>query len=270
MKLHSTVLALVLLGAGAITQAATFSYYDYGPEANDPDVVEYIRVRGPIELGDAEKLRRLIISDRTRARRALGVMLESPGGSVDEAMKIGRIVRTMFYSAQSGGFGKSAGPGSICASACFLIYVAAVKREAYENTLGIHRIYVRPNTSSMTAARAAEMLRSANKAVRDYLEEMDVPLKFIDRMRASSSLEIDWLSMSDALDLGLFAPFWEEYLVQQCNYRKETHTRIFLSKSMDQVRQLLAQMSEFWTCYGRVMSAERREGLEKLPTLNLQ
>lgn len=270
MPILRTLVAILLLQLQSQGGAASFSYHDYGPELRDPDPVVYILLRGPIEVGDAERLRTFILDDPERAIRALGLMLESPGGSVSEAMRIGRIVRALVWNARAGSFGSTASSNSYCASACFLVYVAAAKREAFPTSLGIHRIYMRDDQSQRSAADTAIAMRTANRALRDYLDEMDVPQKFYDRMRNSSSLEIDWLSKRDVAELGLFAPFWEEFMISRCNYNKADHLDMYFARNDEEVRALVARMSSFWRCYGRTIPSERRAGLSRLRAMDLR
>ena len=75
-----------------------------------------IRATGPIEIGDAAKLRR-IASEATVDERGLRrIVLESPGGNVAEAIRIGTIIRNSNFVTLVGGE---------CASACAMVFYPA-------------------------------------------------------------------------------------------------------------------------------------------------
>jgi hypothetical protein len=97
-------------------------------------------LEGTITSGDYDKL----LSFVDARWNAIGsIYLASPGGSVTEAIKIGRLVRTLKLEAIAPAHTSSAGrkywvrehkltnpdANFMCASACFLVYVAGVKRD---------------------------------------------------------------------------------------------------------------------------------------------
>jgi len=108
-------------------------------------------------------------------------MLASPGGDVLEAMKIGRLIRALKLQTiipskdgepqQFGANGehRSQRPSVnyICASACFFIFVAGIKREldisfsASEPLLGIHRPYL--SDEDLKAMTGEQVISSANQ-----------------------------------------------------------------------------------------------------------
>lgn len=124
----------------------------------EPNCPEWISAEGTIEAGTPAKLRQIL---KTLGRRHLPIIVNSPGGSVDAALQLGRIIRkskldvavgaTKFSGCQPGTdlcragkgpyFGIASDGGAMCNSACPLMFAGGVNRLvgrwAY---LGVHQI----------------------------------------------------------------------------------------------------------------------------------
>ena len=120
---------------------------------------EWIAAQGKIVAGTAPAFDRVL---RSLGKRRLPVFVDSPGGSVRDAMAIGAhiralhldvaVTRTAFApcgSGKGGGCAPSArvrsgrprGIGALCASACVLVLAAGEKREAAPWTVvGVHQM----------------------------------------------------------------------------------------------------------------------------------
>jgi hypothetical protein len=70
-----------------------------GPDACGNNCSEWIASEGPIGIGSAERLRAFLAQ---AGRQKLPIFFESGGGSIDEAFKIGRILRQKGLSAGIG------------------------------------------------------------------------------------------------------------------------------------------------------------------------
>lgn len=146
---------------------------------------EGILLRGEIVPGDYEQLLDVIRRDQDRFFKSTGFILASPGGDIQEALRIARLVKETYSSAY---VGEAAGP---CVSACFFIFSAAVRREAGTHTLGIHRPYIHPRRMiSMSVLEAETFQRAVLQRSRSYLESQDVPTNLIDKMFQRASTEV--------------------------------------------------------------------------------
>lgn len=125
-------------------------------------------------------------------------------------MRIGSLLRRGLFEALVDG-------RSLCASACFLIWVATVDRSAMPGRLGIHRpFYDKKGFASLSAEEAAEAYKKVDRAVRVYLLEMGVPIKWIDKMFSISSGDVYWLSQSEIHELSGRTPFYDEWMRAKC------------------------------------------------------
>lgn len=110
----------------------------------------------------------------------LAVHLNSRGGNIETAMKIGKRIRNsksyvvVFINSND-----------ICASACVFILAGAGHRNV-DGEVIIHRPYY-DNDNATTAAKQKVNYKKIEKLVKAYLSEMNIPLSLYDEMLAISS-----------------------------------------------------------------------------------
>jgi hypothetical protein len=144
------------------------------------DSVQHLYAFGEIRVGDSEKWKTLFSQSK---RRFPEVIIESDGGDVDEAIKIGHLFRQNEISVTVAGR---------CASSCLFLLLGGVERGVSPNGVGVvgyasgvvgkiklgqilvHRPYraqVHIN-ESRDVTRASRDLTKAK--IRRYLEDMDI------------------------------------------------------------------------------------------------
>ena len=130
-------------------------------------------------------------------RHYLFVILNSPGGDIAAAMKIGRLIR------KSPGRTMVEGTAT-CASACVLLFGAGISRIVFDGgKIGVHRpaLAEAPRESDMAAVKAAS--DQAARALREYAAEMNISERLIDDMLVVPPENIRWLSEEDRKSYGL-------------------------------------------------------------------
>jgi len=189
-------------------------------------------IKGVIEAGDSAKFDAFLRANHLFLDK---LFLWSPGGSVAEAMKIGRLVRKGMLTTKAPdefSFQKSLPPtgrgfltgeqakvlcqGSDChcASACFLIWAAGVVRDG--NALGLHRPSIRSiRFANLPPEHASGSYRFALAEVEKYLGEMEVPRRFIELMIDTSSNDIHWLDLEESWSLKE-VPSIAEWIAASC------------------------------------------------------
>jgi len=175
-----------------------------------PGFCDVALLRGKVVKGDYERVRSFIYFFSTTK-----FILASPGGDVDEALKIGRLFRKHLILADAPwrkpdgsiwiyGLDRTApcrGQNCTCASACAFIWFGAVERDG---TVGLHRPYIDdPMFAGLPPAEASIRYRQMLDSVVRYLNEMEVPKSIIESMTATSSGDIRWV---DTIDEGLDRP----------------------------------------------------------------
>jgi ATP-dependent protease ClpP protease subunit len=118
------------------------------------------------------------------------VELDSEGGSIDVAMRIGNLFREYEFSVLMEDKDK-------CLSSCVLILASGVYRVVTRGTVGIHRPYF----GSLEPHKSLDDIRKIQSkmisSVASYLETMDVSKKLVDDMMAVEPSEIKILSLEE-------------------------------------------------------------------------
>jgi hypothetical protein len=114
-----------------------------------------LALTGTIDLGSAE---RFLSEVEARGEYVTTVRLDSPGGSVRDALAIGQTLRDR-------GLSTSVAAGALCASSCPLILASGVERlVSSDAAVGVHQIY----PSAMTGTPVdIDGLRAAGSAMSD-------------------------------------------------------------------------------------------------------
>ncbi|WP_298845266.1 hypothetical protein [uncultured Roseobacter sp.] len=111
------------------------------------------------------------------------VRLNSPGGSVTDALEIGRALRAQ-------GLGTVAGAGDICLSACPYIFAAGTGRTAHEDAqIGVHQHFFGAS-SALPAYWAVEVIQRGQADVMRYLDGMGVDTLVMQHAMATPPDEI--------------------------------------------------------------------------------
>lgn len=121
----------------------------------------------------------------------LTINLNSSGGDVDAAMSIGRFLRK--YGVRTAVRDKSQ-----CLSSCVFIFMAGLERYAfYENTIGIHRPYFVDLKSQTSINEIQNMRRKRVEGIRNYINEMDIPISLVDLMMTIPPNDIKLLTYEE-------------------------------------------------------------------------
>jgi hypothetical protein len=250
--------ALILLSAPCL--GAELFYMDH-----DPYTDQYVGSVGPLVIsgeivpGDYDRLLSKILGDPDRFLSDNKIILASDGGDVAEALKIAKLVKSLFSKVMVGPL------TGRCASACFFIYAAANQRETDgERLIGINRPYlVDAETalqSSPPAASASpvDVTPAESKAltkVRAFLQENAVPSYLVDEMFRRASDEVYWLSEDDQKNLGYKSPAFKQYLRTECAWDDDLEREVYGGKrSVDDLK-------EKWKCRSRVTQLQARQAL---------
>jgi hypothetical protein len=142
----------------------------------DAPLTVSLKARGLLELTgtiDPGALARVTDEIAAHGEYVKTVALNSPGGSVEDALAIGRLIRQH-------GYGTSVAAGALCASSCPLVLAAGVERTAdAKAAIGVHQVYASVLSADIPkGARAAGFgMSEAQKmtaTVSRYLTDMGV------------------------------------------------------------------------------------------------
>lgn len=240
-KFRSLVLASFILSGYA--SAATFSTTcETSLERNGGCTIV---MTGEIVKGDSQRLIDHIRSGKnSRSHFYRRILLNSPGGSVSEALSIAQIVIDNVLDTNTSAYWlpleDKRERNGICVSACFLIWVAGAKRESYSRPpgnqfglppagLGLHRPFFSSDEFvKLSPSAAAKAQQDLISQIRGYLKRNDIPDSLIDEMIRRSSREVYWLDSMDRTDEALdgMAPWFEELMISKCKYDPEFDRQI--------------------------------------------
>ncbi|MEC5293787.1 ATP-dependent Clp protease proteolytic subunit [Aurantimonas sp. C2-3-R2] len=159
-----------------------------------------VYLSGPVENGDAEKVWNAIRTlDIDHPGTSLHVTISSPGGSVSEALKLGRLLNSLptmlplTITSTVGTRGEPLAEPGDCASACVLIYLGATYRYLDPaSRIGVHQFSFRGDTEiSPDEAVSVSQLLAAD--VSDYLQEVRVDPAFFSVMSQTFPEDIHWI-----------------------------------------------------------------------------
>lgn len=163
----------------------------------------HVMISGPITRGDDAAL-----SIALKDQRPLTVHLDSPGGDVETAMNIGRLIRRKEATVEMD-FDQR------CLSACVLLYAAGVTRlhphgftvwggGAEKPTgVGIHRLYFRDLAPNLSQGQVKRRYDTLLRRLRDYFEEMNVAPEFVSYMQSIEPERIHRMTTSELERYGL-------------------------------------------------------------------
>src|ERR1700730_3857825 len=148
-----------------------------------------ITISGDLDEGDARALGATIKMIKGDGKPVTFISLNSPGGSLLEAVQIVEVVRYEKLAT-------IVGPGAKCASACFLIFAAGQpKLASYTAQIGVH------NASDETGQETAKT-STATLSMARVAKELGVPSAIIGRMVVTRPNEMVWLSAADLQSMG--------------------------------------------------------------------
>jgi hypothetical protein len=145
-----------------------------------------VRIEGAITVADYEKLKSFVDQTRQQGERQkfdwdkVFVYIDSPGGSVDAAIAIGRLLRTE-QAYISIGYRPLLRQG-ICYSACVLVLAGAAGRDMQLGRVGIHRPYLEVPKDAASLDKVKDIFQKTLHDIRSYFREMNVSEQLADAM----------------------------------------------------------------------------------------
>lgn len=116
--------------------------------------------------------------------------LNSNGGDIDVAMKVGEWIRDKGLSTQ-------VWINNSCASACVLLFLGGVDRTIFEGRIGLHTPYT--DKYALSTSDADSAYENINQRIRQYLSRMNIPESILNNMNAVPPGDIRWFLCNDDL-----------------------------------------------------------------------
>lgn len=224
---------------------------DMNVQANKDEKLIYVHMWGDIQAGDDQKFHALILPYLRTGYIVFQVNIFSQGGNVPAAMSLGRrikILQTRTVTAYNEAkiidnqrvltndaictFYEEVGTSVMikpvrghswcsCESACFLVWGSGMTRQG--GRIGIHRFYYKGSDfGNLPAQKARELYESSQTEYREYVKQLNVPAAIIDRLFATDSHNMYFLSWPE-IQLLDSTPFLEEMVYSKCGKSKHVH-----------------------------------------------
>jgi hypothetical protein len=244
MRLIIGVFLVVIVNFQIATAAEISRVYSFMDLWGSQKIVDKIEINGKIESGDFKKFMTLLkkysrqkdlfegeiddvefekikngnYGDEIDLFR-LGVVLNSRGGDVIEAIKIGRAIKKFRLTTSLTSTGD---PNEKCMSACFFIYVSGVVRSTIisNNKLGIHRPYFDPDYfAGLSSTDAEKTHKSMTENTKQYLRDMNISEELIELTYRISPEDLYFIHWEDAEKwIGEFQPFFKDWVFAKCDH----------------------------------------------------
>jgi hypothetical protein len=183
MPLRSFTLSLLGALVVNVTAAAELTVVDL------QDDTTIVALNGDIANGNAGAVEALIKAANDGGRLISAIRLDSPGGSLTEAIQLADLIRRAKLPT-------IVAAGSHCASACFIVFAAGIEKFAsYDAAIGVHGASDRfGHETARTEAATLAMARIAGA--------YGVPPRVTGQMIATSAQSISWLTPADLRAMG--------------------------------------------------------------------
>ena len=150
--------------------------------------LDTVTLRGAIAPGDGVR----IVAELQRIAPAV-VILDSPGGSVSDALEIGRVIRILEVTTQIPS-------GNVCLSACPYVFVGGLQRSVDpDGRLGVHQHSFGESTI-LPAFLATQDIQSGQAEVLAHLDDMGIDLRIMGPALATPANEIYILTQDELTD----------------------------------------------------------------------
>lgn len=184
MTMRSSMLRV--LAASVVSTAATAAELS---SVTMKDDVTIIALGGDVAEGDTEAAEALIKTANDADRLITAIRLDSPGGSLAEAVRLAALIRRAKLPT-------IVAAGSRCASACFIVFAAGNEKFAsYEAAIGVHGV-------SDKFGHETAQTREATVAMARVASGFGVPPRIIAQMVTTHAHEIAWLTPDDLRAMG--------------------------------------------------------------------
>lgn len=149
---------------------------------------------GEIKRGDTEKFNSNLIKfqaerPKENCNSRFNIILSSNGGDVDEALKIGKIIRDNEMVTL-------VPIGTSCLSSCVFLFSAGVVRAAL-GRIGIHRPFFVELDDKLSISQVRALREKRGNQLKQFLNEMDVSSEFFDLMMSVNPEDIKILTYEE-------------------------------------------------------------------------
>lgn len=136
-----------------------------------------------------------------------------------------------------------------CASSCVLLWLSGAIRVTNHGAIGIHRPYFNPEYfRGLSVTEAKKRYSTMSKEYRTFVLRQGLPRSLYEKLNATPSEDMYWLTTQDIKLIGTSPPYFEEKILATCGE--------FLGNDI--------KPKEAAICVQRVPAPERIHGVDQL------
>jgi hypothetical protein len=258
--------------------------------ANKQSPAVYLLIGGDITPGDyvqfvkQSKKALGIIQHSNGSNNELVVAIDSAGGSLVEAIKIGTAIREMRLATRIGTpFEIAQGaPFNQCMSACLFMLAGGIIRDGpaadfSKVKIGIHRPSFDSSYFAKLSVKDAEKkFKLLEKVSRKYLTDMGLSESFVQQMFAIPSTEMKFLDEEGFRKEFGNPPYYQEWIIANCGNRLNNAEEAIIAKyalahvqgnktsvSRSDADRLAAKDKTYRECFKRTRLADQLDSMQK-------
>lgn len=210
-----------------------------------------LKFNGEIQSGDFDALRQLIEPRLSVTNDFRWIELNSNGGDVATAMKIGRYIRRFEFDT-------TVQSNARCLSSCVFIFAAGLNRSAVTNNIGIHRPFG-TSVGSVPRDIANNNYREMTARIYEYFSEMNITRSLPEQMLRIPPEEMKMLTFDESVELGLIGkdPVAQE-MDDSGNASRYGISRVeYLTRRKRALNTCRSLKAEFADCYEAILRGDR-------------
>ena len=189
-----------------------------------------VSIEGEIEAGDFVKFSEFLDSKKKYVALSNFVMIDSPGGDVQEAMKFATFFSNNYIRTKTKF-------GGMCASSCFIMWSGGIHRLLETlSSLGVHRVSWTAPTTDIKLYESK--VGPTYKTVEDFLRNAGIPRKIIDKMNETSpasisKIDFEWIQKEELIGAYEYRPAFLDVVEKKCG----VEPKLIKYKDMEQLEK---------------------------------
>jgi hypothetical protein len=202
-----------------------------------------IELTGPIEAGDFSKVETYLLQQKTGGPEIEAAYLNSPGGNLAEAMRLGSLLRELLVATiiETNNTTRKVE----CSGACVLVFAGGIQRSVWwlEGNLPAVRLYLSEDQR--------EEAHLPSEIVAAYLRQMGVADELIHRIAESSPAEVE-LEGNELRSLNWIDPAYQNRLRAECGEldpdEQKKYSALLLAGALNEEHPLFKKQASIESC----------------------
>lgn len=234
----------------------SFAYGDVLVQKDNQDMFMTIRIQGQITKSDFTAL-----IDKASGKRNVMLLLDSPGGDLGTALKMGMFIRNSRNGKGSNSIrGVMVPENAVCFSSCVFLLAGGIQRIVVGD-VGIHRPFSDQDDNITTEKGQKTKYKRLEAAVKNYLKKVNIPVDLYDEMIRIAPSDMRILTETELKHFGLSVddPYIKEAEVTRFARKEGLTKKQYYEREAEMKRCCIGASSEECNLCVQKANAERPE-----------